>query len=94
MLTSIKVGPLVGGFLSDAAGWRWLYWIHLILAFVVWVLITFTVPETYAPTILARRAKKMRQETGQPDYVTEEDIDKRPLGERLAIFLIRPIHGV
>ncbi|KAI1473923.1 MFS general substrate transporter [Daldinia eschscholtzii] len=84
------VGPLVGGFLSDAAGWRWLYWIHLILAFVVWVLITFTVPETYAPTILAKRAKKMRQETGQPDYVTEEDIDKRPLGERLAIFLIRP----
>ncbi|KAI0849055.1 MFS general substrate transporter [Daldinia vernicosa] len=84
------VGPLVGGFLSDAAGWRWLYWIHLILAFIVWVLITFTVPETYAPTILAKRARKMREQTGQPDYVTEEDIDKRPLGERLAIFLIRP----
>ncbi|KAF3056461.1 hypothetical protein GL218_06636 [Daldinia childiae] len=84
------VGPLVGGFLSDAAGWRWLYWIHLILAFIVWVLITFTVPETYAPTILAKRAKKMREQTGQADYVTEEDIDKRPLAERLAIFLIRP----
>lgn len=84
------IGPLVGGFLSDAAGWRWLYWIHLILAFIVWVLITFTVPETYAPTILAKRAKKMREQTGQADYVTEEDIDKRPLGERLAIFLIRP----
>ncbi|KAI0135737.1 MFS general substrate transporter [Daldinia grandis] len=84
------VGPLVGGFLSDAAGWRWLYWIHLILAFIVWVLITFTVPETYAPTILAKRAKKMREQTGQDDYVTEEDIDRRPLGERLAIFLFRP----
>lgn len=32
----------------------------------------------------------MREQTGQADYVTEEDIDKRPLGERLAIFLIRP----
>ncbi|KAI1451530.1 MFS general substrate transporter [Annulohypoxylon moriforme] len=84
------VGPLVGGFLSDAAGWRWLYWIHLILAFVVWVLITFTVPETYAPTILARRAKRMREETGEQDYVTEEDIDKRPFAERLGIFLVRP----
>ncbi|KAI0833043.1 MFS general substrate transporter [Hypoxylon sp. FL0890] len=84
------IGPLVGGFLSDAAGWRWLYWIHLILAFVVWVLITFTVPETYAPTILAKRAKKMRQETGKSEYVTEEDIDKRPFGERMRIFLIRP----
>ncbi|KAI1661179.1 MFS general substrate transporter [Daldinia decipiens] len=84
------IGPLVGGFLSDAAGWRWLYWIHLILAFIVWILITFTVPETYAPTILAKRAKKMREQTGEADYVTEEDIDKRPFSERLAIFLIRP----
>lgn len=84
------VGPLVGGFLSDAAGWRWLYWIHLILAFVVWVLITFTVPETYAPTILAKRAKKLRKETGDMNHVTEEDIDKRPFGERMRIFMIRP----
>src|SRR5271168_2312582 len=50
------IGPLVGGFLSDAAGWRWLYWIQLILAAIVRILITFTVPETYAPTILAARA--------------------------------------
>ncbi|OTB06161.1 hypothetical protein M426DRAFT_259540 [Hypoxylon sp. CI-4A] len=84
------IGPLVGGFLSDAAGWRWLYWIQLILAFIVWILITFTVPETYAPTILAKRAKKMRAETGNKEYVTEEDIDKRPMAERMRIFLIRP----
>ncbi|KAI1092513.1 MFS general substrate transporter [Rostrohypoxylon terebratum] len=84
------IGPLVGGFLSDAAGWRWLYWIHLILAFIVWVLISFTVPETYAPTILARRAAKLRKQTGEQDYVTEEDIDKRPFAERLGIFLVRP----
>lgn len=85
------IGPLVGGYLSDAAGWRWLYWIQLILAFIVWVLITFTVPETYAPTILGRRAKKMRKETGSPEHVTEQDLDMRPLTERLSIFLIRPL---
>ncbi|KZL76619.1 major facilitator superfamily transporter [Colletotrichum incanum] len=84
------IGPLVGGFLSDAAGWRWLYWIQLILAFIVWVLISFTVPETYAPTILARRAKKLRKDTGDASHVTEQDIDMRPLSERLGIFLIRP----
>lgn len=60
------------------------------MAFVVWVLISFTVPETYAPTILARRAAKLRKETGEQDYVTEEDIDKRPFAERLGIFLVRP----
>lgn len=84
------IGPLVGGFLSDAAGWRWLYWIQLILAGIVWVLITFTVPETYAPTILARRAAKLRKETNEPDYITEQELDMRPLSERLRVFLIRP----
>ena len=84
------IGPLAGGFLSDAAGWRWLYWLQLILAGVSYVLITFTVPETYAPTILAKRAKKVRAETGDPSYVTEQDLDMRPSSERLRAFLIRP----
>ncbi|KAF2108691.1 major facilitator superfamily domain-containing protein [Lophiotrema nucula] len=84
------VGPLVGGFLSDAAGWRWLYWIQLILSAIVWILITFTVPETYAPALLAKRAKKMRKDTGDEKFVTEQDIDTRPFSQRLRIFLIRP----
>ncbi|CAI4214412.1 unnamed protein product [Parascedosporium putredinis] len=84
------IGPLAGGFLSDAAGWRWLYWLQLILAGVAWILITFTIPETYAPTILAARAKKLRKETGNTDYVTEQDLDLRPMSERLRIFLWRP----
>ena len=84
------IGPLVGGFLSDALGWRWLYWIQLCLSAFCWLLITFTVKETYAPTILARRAKKMRKETGNDRFVTQLDLDERPLGQRLRIFLLRP----
>ncbi|KAG7292751.1 hypothetical protein NEMBOFW57_002791 [Staphylotrichum longicolle] len=84
------IGPLIGGFLSDAAGWRWLYWIQLIFAFVVWVLITFTVPETYAPTILARRAAKLRKQTGDNGHVTEAELDPRPFSQRIGVFLIRP----
>ncbi|KAF2101880.1 putative MFS multidrug transporter [Rhizodiscina lignyota] len=85
------IGPLVGGFLSDAAGWRWLYWIQLILSGIVYIFITFTVPETYAPTLLARRAKKLRKETGDSKYVTEQDLDMRPLPQRISLFLIRPV---
>jgi multidrug resistance protein len=84
------IGPLVGGFLSDNLGWRWLYWIQLILSVTVWVLITFTVPETYTPTLLARRAKKLRESTGDDKFVTEADLDLRPLFERLRLFLVRP----
>ncbi|KAI7091482.1 MFS general substrate transporter [Hortaea werneckii] len=86
----IYARPLVGGFAGDALGWRWLYWLQLILSGFCYVLITFTVPETYAPTILARRAKKLRKQTGDCKYVTEMDLDKRPLGERLRVFLVRP----
>ncbi|QLI65236.1 Major facilitator superfamily multidrug transporter NAG3 [Metarhizium brunneum] len=84
------IGPLIGGYLSDATGWRWLYWIQLIFASVVWILITFTVPETYAPTILDRRARKLRASTGDNSHVTEQDLDLRPMSERLRIFLVRP----
>ncbi|KFA48763.1 hypothetical protein S40293_01525 [Stachybotrys chartarum IBT 40293] len=84
------IGPLVGGYLSDAAGWRWLYWIQLILAAIVWILITFTVPETYAPTLLARRARKLRKTTGDSRHVTQLDLDPRPVSERLRVFMIRP----
>jgi multidrug resistance protein len=83
------IGPLVGGYLCHA-GWRWLYWIQLILAFVAWVLITFTVPETYAPMILLKRAKKLRKSENDPKYVTETELDARPMGERLRLFLLRP----
>lgn len=84
------IGPLVGGFLSDALGWRWLYWIQLILSGFVWFMISFTIPETYTPKLLSVRAKKMRLETGDSKFVTEEDIDMRPFSQRLRIFLVRP----
>ncbi|KAF1985865.1 MFS general substrate transporter [Aulographum hederae CBS 113979] len=84
------IGPLVGGFLSDNLGWRWLYWIQLILSGVAWVGLTFTVPETYAPKLLAVRAAKMRKETGDDKFVTEQDLDLRPFTQRLWLFLVRP----
>lgn len=84
------VGPLVGGFLSQAGGWRWLYWIQLIMSGCVWILITFTVPETYTPKLLANRAKQLRKDTGDSKFVTEQDLDLRPFTQRLSLFLLRP----
>lgn len=83
-------GPLVGGFIADNKGWRWLYWIQLIVGGFVYVLMTLTVPETYAPTILLKRARRLRKETGDTSYVTEQEIDRRPLSEEIGEFILRP----
>ena len=56
----------------------------------MWILISFTVPETYAPTILLRRARKLRKQTSDPRHVTEAELDTRPFSSRLAIFMVRP----
>ncbi|THG99595.1 hypothetical protein EW026_g2776 [Hermanssonia centrifuga] len=84
------IGPLVGGFIADNKGWRWLYWIQLIVAGFVYVLMVLTVPETYAPTILLKRARRLRKETGDNTYVTEQELDRRPLSEELTEFILRP----
>lgn len=89
-LISHLLGPLIGGFISDHKGWRWLYWIQLIMAGFVYVVMTVTVPETYAPTILLKRARRLRKETGDDTYVTEQEVDRRPLKDELKVFILRP----
>lgn len=84
------LGPLVGGYLYMSHGWRWLYWIQLILAGAVYLLLAITVPETYAPKILTDRAKKLRKETGDNLHVTEDEIERRPFVETLTVFVARP----
>lgn len=43
------IGPIVGGYMQVAGvGWRWLFWVLTIFTGVCWVLIYFTLPETYA----------------------------------------------
>lgn len=86
----LVTGPLVGGYVSDAAGWRWLYWSQVFAAGLAFSLITLTVPETYAPTILARRARNLRKNSGDSCHVTVEELDVRSFAQRLRLTLIRP----
>jgi len=86
----LVIGPLVGGYVSDGLGWRWLYWCQMLAAGLAFALITLTVPETFAPAILAGRAKRLRRESGEKHHVTEEDLDPRPFKQRLRTCLVRP----
>lgn len=49
-----------------------------------------TLPETFAPVILKKRAKRLREETGDNTYVTEQEAFKRDLSGIIVETLIRP----
>lgn len=45
------LGPLIGGFIGETVGWRWIYWVLFIFIGCVWVT-TFFVPETFAVVLV------------------------------------------
>jgi len=57
------LGPIVEGFLlQSGASWRWIFWIMMIFAGVCTLIIIITLPETYAPVILLKKAKRLRRQ--------------------------------
>ncbi|MCJ1255387.1 hypothetical protein MMC24_003203 [Lignoscripta atroalba] len=51
-------GPLVGGFVVAAKGWRWTQWVTLMVALAAYLL-GIGIPETYNRAIMIRRAKRL-----------------------------------
>ena len=69
------IGPIVGGFAGQAIGWRWVEGIMAIFTGVLWVFGTLTLPETYAPVILRKRADALAKKTGKA-YISVMDKKK------------------
>ncbi|KAI1621829.1 major facilitator superfamily domain-containing protein [Exophiala viscosa] len=59
------LGPLIGGFVAENAGWRWLEAVMALYCATLWIFGSLTVPETYAPVILSRRANQLSKRTGK-----------------------------
>ncbi|KAL1626885.1 hypothetical protein SLS56_006613 [Neofusicoccum ribis] len=53
------LGPIAGGFLGAAAGWRWVLGMVAIFGGVVLAVSAAAVPETYAPVLPRRRAARL-----------------------------------
>jgi multidrug resistance protein len=83
------IGALVSGFIGMGAGWRWIYWVNLIFAGVMWIIVSL-LPETYSPVLLARRAAKLRKETGNQAYVTEQERFRASFMQTVKLTMVRP----
>lgn len=86
-------GPVIGGFAAQAESWRWpileLLWIS---AFTVIFLALF-LPETNGPTILLRRAERLRALTGNPELktATERADESAGVGKVVYDALVLPL---
>jgi MFS family permease len=92
------LAPILSGFVSPTIGWRWSFWIALFYAIVTFVPLMF-LPETFAPVLLARRAKKIRKEnpgvtviaTGQLEKLNFQQLVTRVLTRPIRMLLFEPI---
>lgn len=86
------LGPMLGGFAFSAMGWTWTIWQLLWISGFAFVLLFFFLPETYAPNILARRARRVRRITGNSQYQSESEIETKEIRPMDILFesLIRP----
>ena len=64
------LGPVIGGFVSQARGWRWVFWLLTIISGAVLLLGTIFLRETYPVAILERKTQRMIRETGNQNLVS------------------------
>ncbi|KAI0378743.1 polyamine transporter 1 [Hypomontagnella monticulosa] len=86
-----SIGPIAGGFLGVAGGWRWVEGLMACFTGLLCILCCLMVPETYAPTLLRKRAAKLSQITKKV-YASKIDVGrpKKSVTEEFKIALSRP----
>jgi MFS family permease len=85
------IGPIVSGFVAEKSGWRWVEGVMTIFTGSMFILGSCSIPETYGPFLLRRRAARMSKATGRV-YQDVIQHDKAPVSAKqlFANVLSRP----
>ena len=83
------IGPVIGGFVAQAKGWRWAFWLQVIIAGAILVVGIIFLRETYAVVLLERKVAKLRKSTNDPTLVSALH-DGVGIRERFARAIVRP----
>lgn len=85
------LGPIIGGFITMSyLGWRWTQWITLIMAALFGTIGFIVIPETFAPVLLQRKAKKLRYQTKNWAIHAPADEKEVNLKEIADQYLLKP----
>ncbi|OJD38640.1 mfs multidrug transporter [Diplodia corticola] len=84
------VGPIVGGLVTEHTTWRWVFWSVSIADFIIQIMATAWLRETYAPAILAKKVDKLRKSTGDQSLRTKWQNPDHSLAKILRTNLVRP----
>jgi DHA1 family multidrug resistance protein-like MFS transporter len=85
-------GPIVGSYIvSSHLGWRWTGWVTMIVSAAIGLIALLTVPETFAPVLLQRKAAKLRHET--KNWAIHSTLDESPVNLKSLMekYLSKPI---
>ena len=69
---------VAGGFLADAKGWRWVFWLLVIISGFLSIVFLIFMRETYAPVILQKKVRRLQRETGNNLLRSKLDIGLSP----------------
>ncbi|ORY83714.1 bicyclomycin resistance protein [Protomyces lactucae-debilis] len=84
------VAQIVGSWVGQIEGWRWVMGVMCIFTSVMWIIGCLFVPETYPPVLLRARANKMTKES-ESLYISRYDAAKRlDLKALYKVALLRP----
>ncbi|KAI2621531.1 MFS general substrate transporter [Hypomontagnella submonticulosa] len=92
------IGPIAGGYLIQAAGWRWVYWLIVILGGVFIPLSFVFLRETFPPVLLEQKTHRLRKETGNenlrsklPGRLAPKEQFKLAIVRPMKLLLVTPI---
>ncbi|KAL4806061.1 polyamine transporter [Aspergillus unguis] len=87
---------VMSGYIGLNAGWRWIFWVLMIITGGFWILLALTIPETRHSIILQRKAKRARKQMKKEGLASAESTDdmhsadRKGLGKLFRITMSRP----
>ncbi|CAN8103430.1 unnamed protein product [Discula destructiva] len=88
---------VISGYLAQNLGWRWLFWVQMIVIGAFWLVMAFTLPETRHTIILDQKTRRVRKQMQKEGLGAAKDVrdansdEKKGLYTLFAITLTRPV---